>query len=301
MRGEAIIPPPWKTKRDILGAMVRGVRVSLCARQWLLALLLALPLSAQTIYFDKVEPAVLEDRLGRVARKTEERAALLRGLFEEAGCRQLSELPVKGSRHPNVVCVLEGTGPGRLVVGAHYDMTGSGQGIVDNWSGAALLSSLYQSLNGKVRNLTIVFVGFSDEEKGLVGAKSFVKQMSDADRDRLRAMVNIDSVGLGPAKVWGNRANKDLLRKIGMVAGSLNLPLGIVNVEKVGDSDSHPFLDKDIPVIDIHSVTQETLPVLHSAQDTAEAIRKQDYFETYHLVAAFLAFLDVTLGAEERM
>ena len=268
-------------------------------RGWFPAVLLALPLAAQTIHFDKVEPAVIEERLGRAVKKTEERRAALRSLFEEAGCRQLSELPVKGSRHPNVVCVLEGTGQGRLVVGAHYDMTGGGQGVVDNWSGAALLPSLYQSLNGRARNLTMMFVGFSDEEKGLVGAKSFVKQLSGEDRNSLRAMVNIDSVGLGPTRVWASRADKNLLRKIGMVAGSLKLALAIVNVEQVGDSDSRPFLDKKIPAIDIHSVTQETFPILHSKNDTAEAIRKEDYLETYQLLAAYLAFLDVTLGTEE--
>ena len=123
-------------------------------RGWFPAVLLALPLAAQTIHFDKVEPAVIEERLGRAVKKTEERRAALRSLFEEAGCRQLGELPVRGSRHANVVCVLEGTGQGRLVVGAHYDMTGGGQGVVDNWSGAALLPSLYQSLNGRARNLT---------------------------------------------------------------------------------------------------------------------------------------------------
>jgi hypothetical protein len=47
-----------------------------------------------------------------------------------------------------------------------------------------------------------------------------------------------------------------------LVARALNLPVDGVNVERVGDSDSHPFAARKLRVIDFHSLIQENLRVL---------------------------------------
>src|SRR5712692_4994954 len=131
----------------------------------------AAPLTAQKIEYDKVAPSILEERLHRVTDKNAEREQVLRELFENVGCAQgqLIEQRVKGSRTPNVICTLKGTEEDSIVVGAHYDKVSNGHGAVDNWSGASLLPSLYQGLTSKARRLTFIFVGFTDEESGLVG------------------------------------------------------------------------------------------------------------------------------------
>jgi hypothetical protein len=59
------------------------------------------------------------------------------------------------------------------------------------------------------------------------------------------------------------------LDSYGRVASALGVPPTGVNVDNVGDDDSHPFLDARIPVITIHSVTQETFPILHSSGGSA--------------------------------
>jgi hypothetical protein len=64
-------------------------------------------------------------------------------VFAGAGCGQVIEQPVKWSRQGNVVCTLPGKGEGTIVVGAHFDKSNA-LGVVDNWSGASLLPSLYQ-------------------------------------------------------------------------------------------------------------------------------------------------------------
>ena len=56
-----------------------------------------------------------------------------------------------------------------IIVGGHFDLAESGRGVVDNWSGSSLLPSLYQSLKSVPRRHNFVFVGFTDEEKGMVG------------------------------------------------------------------------------------------------------------------------------------
>ena len=68
-----------------------------------------------------------------------------------------------------------------------------------------------------------------------------------------------------------------------------------MDVDQVGDDDTHPFFSKHIPVISIHSITQETLPILHSNRDRVDAINLDDYYQTYKLAAYYLAYLDVKL------
>jgi putative aminopeptidase FrvX len=258
-----------------------------------------LRLDAQKIEYSKATAATLEERLNRVTDKNPEREQVLRELFEKAGCaqEQLVEQRVKGSRTPNVICTLKGTEENSIVVGAHYDKVSNGDGVVDNWSGASLLPSLYQGLKSKARRLTFVFVGFTDEERGLVGSRFFVKELSAEDKSKIRAMVNIDSLGLSDTKVWVARADKALVEAAGAVAHAVKLPVAAVNVDKVGESDSRPFLDNRIPVIDFHSVTQETLPILHSTRDAISAIRLPEYENTYALLVAYLAYLDLTMKA----
>jgi hypothetical protein len=70
-----------------------------------------------------------------------------------------------------------------------------------------------------------------------------------------------------------------------------------MNVDKVGLSDSGPFLGERIPVIDFHSLTQETLRILHTSQDAVPALKMKEYVDSCHLLEAYLAYLDAALGA----
>ncbi len=257
-----------------------------------------LPAAAQKIEYFKVTPPVLEDRLHRAMDKTSDREQTLHELFEDTGCKEtwLEEQKVKGSRTPNVVCTLKGSEEARVLVGAHYDKVSNGHGIVDNWSGASLLPSLYQGLRDKPRRVTFVFIGFTDEEKGLVGSQYYVSRLTNDDKANIRAMVNIDSLGLSDTKVWLSRADKGLARAATGVAHALNLPLGAVNVDRAGESDSRPFFNAKIPVIDFHSVTQETFSILHSTRDGFPAVHLQEYENSYYFLVAYLAYLDATLG-----
>ena len=69
-----------------------------------------------------------------------------------------------------------------------------------------------------------------------------------------------------------------------------------MNVDNVGTTDSEPFRQQKIPAITVHSVTQETLKILHSKADTIEAVHLDEYYRTYRLLAAYLAVLDQKLG-----
>ncbi len=109
-------------------------------------------------------------------------------------------------------------------------------------------------------------------------------------------MINLDTLGLTPTKVWVLHADRELLVLLERVAHRLDLPLAGVNVEGLGTADSESFAKFNIPRITIHSVTQETMPVLHSKRDKLDAINMDAYYSSYRLLAAYLAALDSQLG-----
>ncbi|MDP9262893.1 MAG: M28 family metallopeptidase [Acidobacteriota bacterium] len=259
----------------------------------------AAPARAQKISYHRVEQSAVEERLKGSPSDNLGRQKKLHELFEAAGCKgeALSEVEVEGSALPNVICKLPGESNSVIIVGAHYDKVTAGQGVVDNWSGAALLASLFESLKDEPRRHTFLFIGFTDEEKGLVGSAQFLEQTTAEQRSRIRAMVNLDSLGLSPTKVWLSHADKGLAAGLNNVAASMKLPLAGVNVEQVASADSESFAKRRIPSLTIHSVTQETYPILHSSQDTLAAIHMDDYYDTYRLAAAYLSYLDQKLAA----
>ncbi len=223
-----------------------------------------------------------------------DRETSLKQIFTEAGCdgERLREQPIKRQKLPNVICTLPGSSDSVIVIGAHFDHVERGEGVVDNWSGAGLLPSLFQSLNGEPRKHTIVFIGFAAEEQGLIGSDFYAKQLAPEQVAKIQIMIDLDSLGLGPTKIWLSHSDEKLAKVLNAVAASLKLPLGVVNAEQIGDEDSTSFRKRHVPTVMLHSVTQQTVSILHSESDNLSAIRVDDYYDSYHLIAVYLAYLD---------
>jgi hypothetical protein len=252
--------------------------------------------TAQTLQYNTVSQEIVEQRLGAFVTRNNLREPAIRQIFEDAGCsgEKLTEQPVKGQKAPNLICTLPGETERDIVVGAHFDLVEAGAGVVDNWSGASLLPSLYQGLASEPRRHTFRFVAFTGEEQGLFGSKAYVQQAGKTHQ-WVSAMVNMDTLGLAETEVWVSHADPNLVRLIRAAAAKLELPVSGMNVENVGTTDSEPFREKKIPAITIHSVTSATLPILHTYRDRIEAIHKDEYYRTYQLVLAYLALLDQSL------
>ncbi len=259
----------------------------------LLAASFGVPAYAQ-LEFRKLDESAIQARLEAFSKKNDEREAELKKLFLESGCAadHLSEQVVKKKLAPNLICVLPGQTDGIILVGAHFDKANVGEGVADNWSGASLLPSLLYSLNDKPRRHTFVFVGFTGEELGLLGSNFYADKLTPDQRGRIVGMVNVDSVGLGPTKIWATHADAPMLSAITEIARAMKLPIGVVNVDQVGTSDSESFAKYKIPRITLHSVTQETWPILNTSKDKLGVIKVDDYYTTYRLLAGYLAYLD---------
>jgi hypothetical protein len=277
--------------------MLPKIGHSSLGRATVILLLCQLPLaSAQGLRYSRVSRQVVESRLGKYAGDNGQRELTLKQIFADAGCdgQHLSEQPVRRLKEPNVVCVLPGTSDRVIIVGAHFDRVRLGDGVVDNWSGASLLPSLYEAVRADHRTHTYVFIGFAGEEAGEIGSRFYVQNMTNEDVAAADAMVNMDTLGLGPTKVWGSHSDQLLTGALGYVAKQLNAPVSIVDVEQVGSSDSEQFAIRKIPRITVHSMTQKTweAKIIHTSSDRISALQLDDYYQTYGLLAAYLTFLD---------
>jgi len=269
--------------------MTRLILVILLALQW------HFPQAfAQTLEIFELDYNILDTRLGKYAKKNRERMTRLEELFQDAGCTSphLQKQPIRGSELANVICALPGSTDSLIIVGAHYDFAGDGQGVVDNWSGASLLPSLYESLRTHPRHHTYLFIGFGEEETGFLGSQSYVRQLSKEQRLKIHAMVNLDSLGLSGTKVEMGRGDQNLIKLLSRVSKATGLPLDGMNADRVGDSDANSFSRAKVPTVTIHSITQDTLPIIHSRLDLLTAVKLNDYHDTFMLVAYYLAALD---------
>lgn len=260
-------------------------------------LLQSLAIATENVQYKPVPRDIVEARLRRYAGTNKQREATIKQMFSEAGCddQHVSEQPVKESKLPNVICTLPGTSGEVIIVGAHFDHVPDVDGVVDNWSGASLLPSLYEAVKVAPRKHTYLFIAFTDEEQGLVGSSFYARSMTKEQVAATTAMVNMDTLGLAPTEIWGSHADKNLNRAMAYVAKQLNMPITSVDVEQIGASaDSESFADRKIPSITIHSLTPEAwrAHILHSSKDKFSAMHLDNYYDTYRLVAAYVAFLD---------
>ena len=255
------------------------------------------------IEFNTVPREVIEKRLARAVGKNDERKVALEQMFREAGCdgERLSQQKVEGSKLPNVICVLPGRTDSIIIVGGHFDAAEGSPGVADNWSGAALLPSFFQSLSGQNRAHTFVFIGFNDRTKEIAGSEFYYSQLPAEQTVKVKAMVNLDSLGLSPTKVWMSRSDRDLANSLNSVATAMKLPLSAMETDHVGGSDGDAFSRRNIPTVTIHSVTTEAFPILRSARDQLDTVHMDEYFASYRLIAAYLAFLDGRLDTAPRI
>jgi hypothetical protein len=188
----------------------------------------------------------------------------------------------------NIVGVVEGEGPHAdetIVIGGHYDHLGMGaygsraggrkeihNGADDNATGTAAVIELGRRFANadKKPGRRLVFIAFTAEEMGLLGAKHYVDNPI-YPLDKTIAMVNFDMIG------WlrENRLtlyNWDTSPQFDAVFETANEGLGFdLNkpTNRFGGSDHLPFNAKQIPNMFIHTGTNA---VYHTPEDDFEAI-----------------------------
>jgi Iap family predicted aminopeptidase len=234
-----------------------------------------------------VPPGLIQQRVLSAPNTNEDRQQAIAQMFRDAGCAGTELRPLKHSKFSNAVCTVPGTSGGTIVVGGHYDHVKIGKGIIDNWSGASMVADLIQALNGSSHKHSFVFVAFAREEEGLLGSRDFVSHLSKPEVAQISAMINLDSLGAGPLVVWRSHSNArlyDFSQAVG--------PLGFVDVDQFGISDSAPFKEKKVAVIDFHSLRPSTIHILHSADDNEKSLKLEDYVAGFTFLTSYLDYID---------
>ncbi|MBK6783404.1 MAG: M28 family peptidase [Saprospiraceae bacterium] len=117
----------------------------------------------------------------------------------------------------NVIGYIDNKKPYTVVIGAHYDHLGYGEGggslhagekaihngADDNASGVTGLIYLAEALQKKeYANNNYLFIAFSGEEKGLLGSNFFINNPT-VDKNSINYMINMDMIGrLGKRKYF---------------------------------------------------------------------------------------------------
>lgn len=213
------------------------------------------------------------------------------------------KVPVK-----NVIGVLPGSGPlaeETIVIGAHYDHLGAGgegsltpgsrdihNGADDNASGTAGLLELARRLGQRTTPLDrrVVFVAFTAEERGLLGAEHYVANPLFPLESTV-AMFNMDMIGrleddklvvfgTGTAPQWDPLVDRSA-QKSGLTLSK--------KPEGLGPSDHAAFYARKIPVLHLFTGTH---PDYHRPGDDWEKINAEgearivDFLEEIVLVTA---------------
>lgn len=108
-------------------------------------------------------------------------------------------LRASGGQTANIVATLRGTTHPEVtyVLGSHYDSVQPGPGADDNASGTAVLLEAARILAAHPLPATVVFVAFTGEEGGLLGAREFTR-LAAQDSLAVRGALNNDMIG------WSN-------------------------------------------------------------------------------------------------
>ena len=247
--------------------------------------------SAQTFRFTPVDKATVLERVADAPTTNERRQTRIKELFTQAGCRgsALTEQTVEGSGSPNIICRLNGKSNETIVVGAGYGQAAS-KDASDSWSAAALLPSIYQSLTGRQRRHTLLFIAFAGNGNAPNGAEFYAAHMTERETMQTQAVVSLNALGLSPTKVWTHHSDKDLLHSLFVVAYLLKILVSQVDMEDSSAPKLAPFAAKQIPQITVHSLTQQDVTT-----GTAAAFGPKNYFDSYRLMSGYVAYLDQTL------
>jgi Zn-dependent M28 family amino/carboxypeptidase len=184
----------------------------------------------------------------------------------------------------NIVAKVEGSDPELkkevVIVGAHYDHQGKdnrGQvypGADDNASGTAVVMELaraFQNLKQKPKR-TILFILFTAEEKGLLGAHYYMKDPL-FPLDKTLAMINLDMVGrndVDQMAVIGKYQFPKLFKIAETInKKTVNFQFNFSVEQFIRHSDHTPFMRAGIPCIMFNSGMHDQL---HTPKDTAGKI-----------------------------
>lgn len=271
---------------------------------------------SRTLFFYTSPRSTVEMAVHSIPETNQQRLARLRENFQAANCNgnRMQEQPVPGKggeSGTNLICTWPGATRGMVVIVAHYEHEGKGEGALADWSGAVLLPFLYEAIQGQPRENSYVFI----EAWKRAGAETWLKSLPKGERRDIRAVIDLDALGMGSTRFYttfspletappGSAHLQTQLLWAAIDDGLTQAPEQTSTRHWLSVDDTDPFRAETIPTIVIHSVPPQSDHVPGSAADIASAVDGNAYFQSYHLMCAYLASLDrvaAKLDTQDRM
>ena len=201
------------------------------------------------------------------------------------------ELALTAERHSNLESVnVIGTKKSKnkkadgkeVILSAHMDSVVGAPGANDNASGTGLMLELARVFKGYNTDKDLKFIAFGSEERGLLGARYYVDQLTQEERDNIEAVFNPDMV----ATKYEEARNLYAMTVDGStnivtdstVAAGARLGNSDILPGKFGSSDHVPFHNAGIPsalfiwmgIDSWDPLVYHIEKVYHTPQDTIE-------------------------------
>jgi Predicted aminopeptidases len=223
--------------------------------------------------------------------KNDERLEAVKRLFKKMGAAEEDFKLEKFGNVENLTITKKGKSTDTVIVGAHYDKVSDGCGAIDNWTGIVIVANLYGAMRNYQTEKTYIFTAFGNEEKGLVGSHAMVKAIPKENRSQYCSMVNFDSFGFNYPQVLSNASSPKMTKFAKDLAKEVNMPFSEAAISNA-DADSSSFVEKDIPAITFHGLSNKWQEYLHSSKDKIENVNFQSVLIGYNFAYLFVSRVD---------
>lgn len=185
----------------------------------------------------------------------------------------------------NVVLDMPGEIDEYIVFTAHYDSTSLSQGAYDNMSGSIGLLAIAEYFTNHPHRYGLKFVWCGSEERGLLGAKAFVRD-HEAELDKIALNINLDMIGSIMGHFIACCTTEDKLvsyiEYFGMEKG-----FPVKSYQDVYSSDSTAFADKGVPAVSFARDAPSNTATIHNSYDTVALMKGEQMAADIEFLIAF--------------
>jgi Zn-dependent M28 family amino/carboxypeptidase len=174
-------------------------------------------------------------------------------------------------------------------------MSAPAPGADDNGTGSAGLLQLADALSDRCHEHDLRFLLTGGEEQGLIGSRRYLATLTDEERGRIKAVINMDMIGLkntvAPTVLLeGDPISQHIVRALAETAAAYAPDLRIQTSLAPYASDHFQFIEAGVPaVLTIEGADAKSEGIVHSARDTVDKIDEALANLILRMNAAYLA------------
>jgi hypothetical protein len=221
---------------------------------------------------------------------------------------RLQVVTVDAGKSRNIIADKPGEGSGTrnvVITSAHLDSinlqggpSAPAPGADDNGSGSAGLLEIARVFRDHRSKHDLRLILFGGEEQGLFGSKRYVASLSQSERKRIRAVVNMDMIGsLNSASrsvlLEGAPLSQTVIDGLAQAAATYT-QLPVETSLNPFASDHVPFINAQIPAVLTIEGADNANNRIHSANDT---LNKIDYEITQEILRMNIGFIASEIGS----